>query len=404
MEVVEMGNDSGGEEDYDRARKVTAFDETKAGVKGLVDSGVVSIPRFFIQPQAQAKEKVVELLFRPDASGVGVQIPVIDFGGGEGELVVDQVRRACEAWGFFQIVNHGIPIDVMEEMLAGIIRFHEQPTEVKSALYSRDVKKRVRFYSNGDLFTSKVASWRDSVSFDYHDSQLHPQELPLVCRKAVRDYMEHILELQQRLSRVLSTALGLTKDYLSSIECMKTATLVSHYYPACPQPDRTFGAKKHSDPSFLTILLQDNVGGLQVLHQDHWVDVLPTRGALLVNIGDLMQVVIHHHHSHYFLFYFTIHSSRLMNGVFMVSFQLITNDKFRSVEHRVLVRRTGPRVSAACFFYPSSEKRCKPFGPLQEFLSNHNPPLYREIAASEYLAYYRRKGLDGMQALPHFKL
>lgn len=53
------------------------------------------------------------------------------------------------------------------------------------------------------------------------------------------------------------------------------------------------GAKKHRDPSFLTILLQDQVGGLQVLQQDHWVSVNPIHGSLVVNVGVFLQVRVH---------------------------------------------------------------------------------------------------------------
>ncbi|GAB2220678.1 hypothetical protein Droror1_Dr00008343 [Drosera rotundifolia] len=367
------GDQSSGQgPEYDGAKEVEEFEKTKAGVKGLVDSGIVSVPKLFLQPVEKLTEEPTQEL--PDESWDGsgrVTIPVIDLAGLEVE-VADRALRASTTWGFFQVVNHGIPLVVMEGMLDGTKRFHEQPMEAKQAWYTRDTKKLVRFYTNGDLLISKVGSWRDSISFDYRDSVLNSDEIPLVFREEVQEYMEHILELRERLCRILSTALGLDKDSLSSIGCMKTATLVSHYYPTCPEPDLTLGAKKHSDPSFLTILLQDSIGGLQILHQGHWVDVIPTQGALLINIGDLMQ--------------------------------LITNDKFRSVEHRVLVGRTTPRVSTACFFYPSTENKSKPYGPLKELVSDQNPPLYREISTKEYLAYYRSQGLGGTQAIPHFKL
>ncbi|CAN7039368.1 unnamed protein product [Brassica oleracea var. botrytis] len=84
------------------------------------------------------------------------------------------------------------------------------------------------------------------------------------------------------------------------MDCTNSLLLLGHYYPPCPQPDLTLGLTKHSDNSFLTVLLQDQVGGLQVLHDQYWIDVPHVPGALVVNVGDLIQ---RHHHYRVFKFY-----------------------------------------------------------------------------------------------------
>ncbi|CAN1291993.1 1-aminocyclopropane-1-carboxylate oxidase homolog 6 [Linum perenne] len=242
--------------------------------------------------------------------------------------VVGEIRVAAETWGLFQMVNHGIPMSVMEEMLDAVSRFHEQPAEAKAEIYSRE---------------------------------------------AVEAYVDNLIKLRKLLSELVSEAAGLPKDYLSSIECMETVSFLCHYYPHCPQPHLTLGATNHMDPSFLTILMQDHKGGLQVLHQDHWVNVTPLPGALVVNVGDFMQ--------------------------------LITNDKFKSAEHRVVVGddKVGSRASVASLFYPSSSYKLTPYGPPKELLSHGSPAIYRDTHFTEFMAHFRSKGLDGKPALTHFK-
>ncbi|OIW01689.1 hypothetical protein TanjilG_01196 [Lupinus angustifolius] len=244
MEVTPFDQDA----EYDRAKEVKEFDETKAGVKGLVDSGIIKLPRFFIHSPET-------LSFAKTKTPLCFQVPVIDFTGYDEryrrEEIICEICEASETLGFFQMVNHGVPVCVMDDMLRVVKEFHEQPKEVKKEWYSRDHGVKVR--------------------------------------DAVSKYINHIMKLREILSELLSEALGLKREYLGSIECMKSETMVCHYYPACPEPNLTFGSTKHSDPSSLTILLQDTIGGLQVFHENQWVDVNPVQGALVVNIGDFMQ-------------------------------------------------------------------------------------------------------------------
>ncbi|KAL3517680.1 hypothetical protein ACH5RR_020269 [Cinchona calisaya] len=373
-----QNNRSNGHEDqYDWAKEVEAFEETKAGVKGLVDSGVVKIPKFFIQTPASATANKTT---NGDRDDLLLQIPAVDLqgigshdDGARRKMAVDEIRRAAETWGFFRIMNHGVPVSVMDGILDDTRRFHEQPEEDKMHLYSGDGRKKVRFFTiNGHFQENDVANWKDSLGFNFPDDVVDSQDFPLVCRNEVGEYMEQMIKLRDVLSELLSEALGLNKDYFARIECMKSEYLSCLYYPPCPEPDLTFGVYRHSDGTFLTILAQDDQGGLQVLHQDQWVDVLPVPGTLLANIGDLMQ--------------------------------LISNDKFKSAEHRVLARSVGSRVSTACFFYPSSTHLFKPYGPIKELLSETNPPLYREVSNMEYTTAFQKNVRHRIATLPLFKL
>lgn len=94
---------------YDRMKEVKEFDESKMGVKGLSDSGITTIPKFFVHPP--------ETLSGLKSSSTSTGIPVIDLSNMESDSsrakIVEQIRVAAKTWGFFQVINHGVPVSVL---------------------------------------------------------------------------------------------------------------------------------------------------------------------------------------------------------------------------------------------------------------------------------------------------
>ncbi|WMV34137.1 hypothetical protein MTR67_027522 [Solanum verrucosum] len=356
------------EHSYERRSELIAFDNTQAGVKGLVDAGVKTVPKIFYTPQDA---------YSNDPEKNQFSIPVIDLDGIskdpiQHKEIIEKIRDASEVWGFFQVVNHGIPRSVLEEMLNGVRRFYEQDTEVKKQWYTRDTSKKVVYNSNFDLFKSASANWRDTTYCNMAPLPPSADELPDACRDILIEYVEQVKKLGRSLFELLSEALGLNPSYLNDIGCSEGLAVLYHCYPACPEPELTLGAGKHSDSDFLTVLLQDHLGGLQVLHKNYWVDIPPVSGALVVNVGELLQ--------------------------------LISNDKLKSIAHRVLASRVGPRVSMASFFTTGHSLSSRVYGPIKELLSEDNPARYRETSVKDYADHYNATGIGGKSALSDFRI
>ncbi|XP_050374910.1 1-aminocyclopropane-1-carboxylate oxidase homolog 1-like isoform X2 [Argentina anserina] len=275
---------------YNRKSELKAFDDTKEGVKGLVDAGITEIPRIFHHHQPDE----YSINGSSDPKEIQFSIPVIDLEGlldsTRRKEIVAKVGEASETWGFFQIINHGIPVHVLDEVKNGVRRFYEQDTEVKKQLYNRDHFKNPMLYnSNFDLYSAPATNWRDTFVCYMAPTPTKPEDLPEVCSDILVEYSNQVMQLGKLLFELLSEALGLKSSHLNDLDCSEGLQLLGHYYPPCPQPELTVGATKHADKSFLTVLLQDHIGGLQVLHQNKWIDVAPVPGVLVVNIGDLLQ-------------------------------------------------------------------------------------------------------------------
>ncbi|XP_060671788.1 deacetoxyvindoline 4-hydroxylase-like isoform X2 [Ziziphus jujuba] len=244
--------------EYDRKSQLKAFDESKTGVKGLVDAGVKKIPRIFIHEKNKLDEE------EEDGFSHGVSdfsIPVINLEGMNvyGSLrngIVKKVGEASKNWGVFLVVNHGISSNTLDAMIEGVRGFHEQDNEVKKKSYSREYGSRAFTYnSNYHLYDNPATYWVDSMHCSMLPTPPNPQELPQACRDIMIEYSEKIMRLGLSILELLSEALSLNPNKLRDMDCAGGLFLVGHYYPACPEPELTFGNGKHTDTNFFTLLL-----------------------------------------------------------------------------------------------------------------------------------------------------
>uniref|UniRef100_A0A804LKK4 Fe2OG dioxygenase domain-containing protein n=1 Tax=Zea mays TaxID=4577 RepID=A0A804LKK4_MAIZE len=169
-----------------------------------------------------------------------------------------------------------------------------------------------------------------------------------------------------------------------------------NYYPPCRRAaDRVLGLSPHTDASGLTLLLQasNGVQGLQVRKDGRWFAVDAIDGALVVNVGDFLEVRT--------CCQFCVDSMWLMYIDRLVSvLQILSNGKFTSVEHRAVVHPTRERMSAALFLYPRQNMRV---GPLPEFVNGGNE-RYGSTDYEEFMKHYFATKLDGRKHLDRLKL
>ncbi|KAK6231861.1 hypothetical protein QUC31_010908 [Theobroma cacao] len=187
--------------------------------------------------------------------------------------------------------------------------------------------------------------------------------LPEICRKEVVEWDLSAAKVAETVMELLGEGLGLEPGKFKELTFSQTKYVVGHIYPYCPQPDLTMGITSHTDPGVVTVLLQNQIQGLQVKHEDRWVEVKPALGGLIINVGDFLQIV--------------------------------SNGEYKSVEHRVVANSCKePRISIVEFFNLSKWKGDGYYGPLPELSSAEKPAIYRNFTTQEFLENFYSKGLD----------
>ncbi|KAL0402915.1 UNVERIFIED_CONTAM: putative 2-oxoglutarate-dependent dioxygenase [Sesamum radiatum] len=336
-------------------------------VQSLSDSGIHTIPERYVKPP-EARPALVSSL------DDNANIPLIDLGGLLDDTLQESTLRhvsdACREWGFFQVVNHGVRPELMDQAREVWRGFFHEPMEVKQG-YANSPTTYEGYGSRLGVEKGAVLDWSDYYFLHYLPINLRDfnkwPSLPNSLREVIAEYSAQVVRLGGVLLKILSINLGLQEEFLQNAfgGADVGACLRVNFYPKCPQPDLTLGLSPHSDPGGLTFLLPDQlVPGLQVRRGDGWITVKPAPHAFIVNIGDQIQV--------------------------------LSNAIYKSVEHRVIVNSACERVSLAYFYNPKSDLL---IGPAKELVTPDRPALYPAMTFDEYRLYIRTKGPKGKSQL-----
>ncbi|KAA0045006.1 putative inactive flavonol synthase 2 isoform X3 [Cucumis melo var. makuwa] len=274
--------------------------EPQIRVQKLLETHPSQVPPQYIQPPHH----------RPSHTNnsTHLSIPVIDLFGFDPShrpAVRAAIGRESGEWGAFQVINHGIPISLLNRMRAAALSFFRDYSVSDKLAYACDPNS---FASEGygtqmllDKHVhsqSSVLDWRDY--FDHHTlplSRRNPSNwphFPSDYRELMAQYSDCMKLLSQRLLALISESIGLPSSWMEDAITGMGAeegfyqNITVSYYPPCPQPDLTLGLQSHSDIGAITLLIQDDVSGLQVLSgQGDWVTVHPlSPDAIVVILAD----------------------------------------------------------------------------------------------------------------------
>ncbi|XP_072996687.1 jasmonate-induced oxygenase 1-like [Typha latifolia] len=342
-------------------------------VQSLAASGIRVLPEKYVRLPCDRPSLVDE-----EEDGA-LALPVIDINGiADGSMncssAVKAISDACKEWGFFQVVNHGISHDLLQRMREVWKHFFNLPIEEKK-MYTNSPTTYEGYGSRLGVEKGAILDWGDyyflHVAPSYMKNLDKWPKLPCNLREVTEDYGREMVKLYEVLTKAMSKGLGLEEDYI-----LRTvggddagAAVRVNCYPKCPQPELTLGLSSHSDPGSMTILLADeDVKGLQVRKGNKWVNVNPFPGALVVNVGDQIQI--------------------------------ISNAIYKSVEHRALANSAMERYSIALFYNPKDDL---PIGPAKELVTPQSPSLYQPVTFKEYRMYVRKRGPNGKAQMESLK-
>jgi isopenicillin N synthase-like dioxygenase len=322
-------------------------------------------------------EEEVRLMDHPDSDEV---IPVLDMepylsgqNGGR-EIVARRLGEISETVGFFYIKNHGVPVELVDNVFAAARLFHSLPAEIKAktphafvgsfqtGYYpANSVQKRK---TNVDIVAnakpnllSKFLVTRELPTADpnYKPINIWPEDLPGF-RDVVDEYHAGIERLGRQFLPLWAISLDMPVDFFDKFfEAPHLTLSLLHYPPQKVIGDRQYGIAPHTDNSFMTFLAQSEIPGLAVrMPSGHWRAVENIPGTFLVNTGN---VIVRW-----------------------------TNGRYLSTKHRVINNADVERYSIPIFFGPSGDAliECVPTCVSPENPARYEPLTYRDLRSWYY--------------------
>ncbi|KAG2729377.1 hypothetical protein I3760_01G247200 [Carya illinoinensis] len=308
-----------------------------------------------------------------DVSSASSSIPIIDLSllsssapGSKQEEELENLRSALCSWGCFQAVGHNISSSFLEELRQVGREFFQQPIQEKKK-QAKGVEEFEGYGADPVPEEGQPLDWSDRLFLDVYPEDRRKTkfwpENPASFRVVLEEYTVKMKMFTEIVSKAMAKSLSLEENcFLNQFGERGPLQARFNYYSCCQRPDLVLGLKPHADGSGYTVILQDDVEGLQILKDGQWLTVPTISHALLVLMGDQMEIM--------------------------------TNGMFKSPVHRVVTNSERERISVAVFYTPEPNKE---IGPEEGLVSEERPKLFKKVKdyADTHWEFYQR----GMRAL-----
>ncbi|KAL6661261.1 hypothetical protein ACP70R_000645 [Stipagrostis hirtigluma subsp. patula] len=299
-------------------------------------------------------------------------IPVVDFAvlvngpADERSQAVRDLGRACQDWGFFMVINHGVPEALRETVMEGCKELFSLPEEEKAEYLEAAPMDPIRIGTGFYAAVDGARYWRDYVKMFAHP-ELHCPAKPEKLRDVAAEYAAQTRAMLLQLATAISESLGLDGGRISEALNLEACfqILVGNHYPPYTGPDGVgTGLPAHSDHGLLTLLFQNGVDGLQVQHDGQWLLAKHLPGAFFVIVGDQLEIV--------------------------------SNGRYKAVIHRAVVGGERERMSVVSMISPSMDAVVEP---VPELARDGRGLEFRGVRYRDYMAHQQSNKLEAKEAL-----